>query len=148
MVRPGDSLWVDVLLPAGDELWEEDVREAPRWLGRVWQRALAELGLSADLHTGPPRTGEWGRVACMAGLAPGELSVEGRKVVGLAQRRTRASARFQSIAVLAWEPNELVSLLALGESDRSALREELAVAAVGLAVGAAELKAAFLGALP
>ena len=118
---PGEHVWVDVVLPAGDPLADDDVERATWWLGHAWARALRlELvaegagGLSADasaVPVGTPASGQAasgqaasgpavlhqrgvsdrvaGRVACFAALGPGELSVDGRKVLGISQRRTR-----------------------------------------------------------
>ena len=43
LVVPGDVLWVDVIIPAGDELWDDDVGRASHWLGDLWATALGEL---------------------------------------------------------------------------------------------------------
>ncbi|MFN0092311.1 MAG: lipoyl protein ligase domain-containing protein [Acidimicrobiales bacterium] len=112
LLEPGGAVWVDVVLPAGDPLWDDDVGRAPRWLGRAWARALGELGLpDAVVHPGPHTRGGWADYVCFAGLASGEVLVGGRKVVGVAQRRTRRAVRFQSAALLSWRPAELVALL-------------------------------------
>lgn len=111
LVTPGDALWAEVFLPAGDPLWSDDVRVAFHWLGRVWAGALGRLGLGAGWHDGPLLTSPWSRLVCFAGLGPGEVRVEGRKVVGLSQRRTRTHARFQCCALLRWDPAGLLGLL-------------------------------------
>jgi lipoate-protein ligase A len=41
------------------------------------------------------------------------VTVDGAKVVGLCQRRTRAGALFQCAALLRWDPARLVDLLDL-----------------------------------
>ena len=98
LVRPFDT-WIDVLIGSDDQLWEIDVGKAFTWVGAVWQRALTNLGLEATrIHAGPLKDREWGRVICFAGLGPGEVAgPDGRKIVGLSQRRTRAVARFQTL---------------------------------------------------
>ena len=48
---------------------------------------------------------------CFAGLGPGEVTVDGRKVVGISQRRTRAAARFQCVVLERWDPDAVVALL-------------------------------------
>ncbi|MEQ1787177.1 MAG: hypothetical protein ABL966_09005, partial [Acidimicrobiales bacterium] len=50
LVVPGDVLWVDLVLPAGDPLWEADVGRAFGWVGEAWVAALAELGVTAAAH--------------------------------------------------------------------------------------------------
>ncbi len=49
--------------------------------------------------------------ACFAGLGPGEVTIGGRKAVGISQRRTRAGARFQCVAYERWDPGPLAALL-------------------------------------
>ncbi len=119
---PGNDLWIDVVLPATSRLWVDDVGEAALWLGDVWAATLgtilpdarivvdrgaadATIGQSAlpvRVHRGPLRARDAGRLVCFAGLGPGEVTVAGRKVVGLSQRRTRSSARFQTVMTWSW----------------------------------------------
>jgi lipoate-protein ligase A len=92
-------------------------------------------------------------VVCFAGLGPGEVSVNGRKVVGISQRRSRQGARFQCAALLEWRPQEMVDLFGLKPADRaSADLGERAVGLADLLAGDApspeELAAAFVAALP
>ena len=134
LVRPGELVWVDVDLPSGDPLWDADVGVAFEWLGQVWAAAAADLGAPApSAHRGRMDGGQWGRLVCFAGLGPGEVTVAGRKLVGLAQRRTRAMARFQCGLLRRWNPAALVELLALDDGDRSRAAADLDQAAVGLA---------------
>lgn len=114
LVEPGGVVWVDVLVPAGDPLWQPDVGRAFAWLGRAWATALAHVGVAgAEVYDGPLRQTAWSRAVCFAGLGPGEVTVDGAKVVGLCQRRTRAGALFQCAALLRWDPARLVDLLDL-----------------------------------
>src|SRR5438552_1888677 len=39
LVVPGQMVWADVTVPAGDPLWETDVSRAFWWLGDVWAAA-------------------------------------------------------------------------------------------------------------
>lgn len=94
LVVPDEMLWVDVVIPAHDPLWQADVGAAFDWLGEVWADALG-ADRSTALHLAPPLRADLGRVVCFAGVGRGEVVVDGRKVVGLSQRRTRAWARFQ-----------------------------------------------------
>ncbi|MDQ3757058.1 MAG: hypothetical protein M3394_04340, partial [Actinomycetota bacterium] len=68
------------------------------------------------------------RQVCFAGLGPGEVSVGGRKVVGIAQRRTRFGALFQCAVHRTWDPAPLVARLGLPP----AAVDELAGAAAGV----------------
>jgi lipoate---protein ligase len=130
LLTPGDSLWVDVVLPRHDPLWEEDVGRAAHWLGRAWAGAFEDLGVDAELHTGALHRTRWSRWVCFAGLGPGELRVGGRKLLGLAQRRSREGARFQCVVHRAWEPGPLVALLSLGGA-RADAAAELSTVATG-----------------
>ena len=124
LLRPGGVLWVDVLLPAGDPLWDDDVGRSFRWLGRAW---AAAVGRGAVAHEGPLRSTRWSRLVCFAGLGPGEVTVRGAKAVGISQRRTRSGARFQCAALLVpWDPAPLLDLLALSDEDRVRAAADLA----------------------
>ena len=109
-VTPGGTLWVDVVVPRGDDLWDDDVGRATHWLGDAW---AAAIGDGAVVHRGPMVRTEWSDVVCFAGLGPGEVTVDGRKVVGISQRRTRHAARFQCVAYERWDSQPLVDLLHL-----------------------------------
>lgn len=113
-VEPGGQVWIDILLPRGDALWDDDVNRAAWWVGEAWAAALADAGVDAiEVHRGPHRSGPWGRQVCFAGLGAGEVTVAGRKAVGVAQRRTRAGVRFQCAVLLRWHPARLARLLGL-----------------------------------
>jgi hypothetical protein len=120
LLRPGEVHWVDVVVPREDPLWDDDVGRAFHWLGRAWAGALADLGVAAAVHEGPLVTTRWSRLVCFAGLGPGELTASGAKVVGIAQRRTRAGARFQCAVLRRWDPAATTSLLALDDRARAA----------------------------
>jgi lipoate-protein ligase A len=144
-VAPDDPLWVDVLLPAGDPLWDDDVGRATWWLGAAWAAALAEVGVAgAEVHHGPLACGRLGRLVCFATVGAGEVTVGGQKVVGVSQRRARAGARFQCAAYHGWGPAPLDRLLRLDDDGR----REVAGAAAGTGVAHEALLAAFLRHLP
>jgi lipoate-protein ligase A len=112
LLRPGETVWVDVVVPAGDALWSDDVGRAFWWLGEVWAAALG-LGAGA-VHRGPLVSSRWSRAVCFAGVGPGEVVAgAGGKVVGIAARRTRGWARFQCAVPLAWDAGAYVALLGL-----------------------------------
>ncbi len=149
LVEPGGLVWVDVLVPAADPLWEHDVGWAFAWLGRAWVGALADAGVSgAEAYEGPLVTNAWSRIVCFAGLGPGEVTLEGVKVVGMCQRRARAGALFQCAALLDWQPRRLLDRLALDHDERDRGTNELATAARGLDVEPSILVDAFLDRLP
>lgn len=130
---PGGAVWVDVLLPATDRRWEHDVGRSFRWLGEAWARVVHELGLAdAAAHDGPLLRTPWSDLVCFAGLGPGEVTVDGRKVVGISQRRTRAGARFQCALLQRWDPEPMLDVLTLSPEDRARAVADLADAAVGV----------------
>ena len=147
LVTPADLLWVDVVIPRGDPLWHPDVGRAFLWLGRAWRRALAGCGIAAETYEGAYETGRWGSLVCYAGRGPGEVFVEGRKVVGLSQRRSSTGARFQSGLLRRWEPAELAGLCAPAGPERQALARDLAGCAAGVAVPEDRLLGAFTAAV-
>jgi lipoate-protein ligase A len=113
LLEPGKVLWLDVLLPAGDPLWSDDVSRSTLWLGEAWARALGSCGLTGvEVHSGAMVCTECSSVVCFAGVAPGEVTVAGRKVVGISQRRNRHGARFQCAVLSVWDPIRLLALLA------------------------------------
>ena len=113
LLVPGDVLWVDVLVPA-DAGWTDDVRASMCRLGEVWVAALAAVGVTegVTVHRGGVEGGAWAERVCFAGIGPGEVLLDGRKLVGISQRRTRAGARFQCAVHHRYDPARTVSLLA------------------------------------
>jgi lipoate---protein ligase len=142
MLVPNEVLWLDVLIPTGDPLWSDDVSHASHWLGDVW---VAALGYG-EVHRGPMRRTSWSTLVCFAGLGPGEVTVDGRKLVGISQRRTRAGARFQCAVYSYHDPSVLPALLRLEASERSEVITALAPVATVPSV--TDLLSDFLLALP
>ncbi len=161
LVTPEDPVWIDVWLPVSHPLWSADVGRAFDWLGEVWVEALATTGvtgLSAH-HRGYLSCTRWSSLVCFGGIGTGEVvTADGRKVVGLAQRRNRRGAWFQGACVLRWDPGSLVDVLAMTAEERQASAVELSQAVVGAAelgqspgstpVDRAGIVAAFIDALP
>lgn len=127
LVVPEALVWIDVFIPRDDPLWEADISKSALWLGKVWQATLAEFGVSAEVHQGPYQPGDWGNLVCFAGRAPGEVFIEGKKAVGISQRRTRRGARFQTALARQWNITELSPLLNLPPEDRTRLETETAI---------------------
>jgi lipoate-protein ligase A len=133
LVGTGALLWVDLVLPTGDPLWDADVGRASWWVGAVWAVALEAVGAGpAEVWHGPMQASPWSRMVCFAGLAPGEVTVGAQKVVGISQRRTRQGALFQTATLLRWEPAALMGLLRLDEGDRVRGQVDLEVRAAGV----------------
>lgn len=88
LLRPEDC-WVELWLPSSAREMDPDVRATAYAVGEWWRSALAAVGLCADMHSGDIEHPDEAAVACFAGLGPGELSVGGRKLLGLSQWRAR-----------------------------------------------------------
>ncbi|NLD54149.1 MAG: ligase [Burkholderiaceae bacterium] len=78
------------------------IPDSYRWLGECFQRALARHGViaqtvPADKTWKAPAELAW---ACYAGMSPWEVAIDGRKLVGLAQRRGRHGILFVAGALL------------------------------------------------
>ena len=150
LVAPGGLLWVDLVIPTGDALWQADVGRASWWVGATWASALQNaIGAQADVWRGAMRRSSWSALVCFAGLGPGEVCIDGQKVVGVSQRRTRTAALFQTAALLQWDPAALVTLLRLDGEARIRAASDLAAVARGVGSRfAGPLLDAFLAALP
>ena len=150
LVSPDGPAWADLTIPRSDPLWDDDVGRAAWWVGEVWSAALVVVGVdpaSLRVHRGPMARRSLGAKVCFAGLADGEVVLDGAKVVGVSQRRTREGALFQCALLLDWDPAPLLSALGLPAEEGV-----LDALAVGLrrvlpGVSAAEIEAAFEGAL-
>lgn len=104
LVHPDHSRWVDVVVPRHHPTWSDDVGHAFDWLGRCWVDALRTVLPGIDPaavihHQGALVRTPWSSLLCFAGLGPGEVTVDGSKVVGMSQRRTRGWARFQCLVL-------------------------------------------------
>ncbi|MDQ6524988.1 hypothetical protein RB608_15320 [Nocardioides sp. LHD-245] len=143
-VDPARSVWLDVVVPRDDSRWSDDVRASAYWLGEAWQRALATLGVAAQVYRGGLEQTPWGRLVCFAALGPGEVLVGDRKLVGISQRRTRTGARFQCIAYERWDPYDVLDLVDLSADDRAAAAADLADRAIGVGPHLAALRTAVL----
>lgn len=122
-VTPNNITWIDVIIPRDHELWTDDVNEAFYWIGDWWASALIKQGLSAQVHKGAFVCNDVCKLVCFAGLGPGEVTVDGKKLVGISQRRTREGARFQCALLLEWQPEIYMDALPLEESARGLLNE-------------------------
>jgi lipoate-protein ligase A len=89
LLRP-DDIWVDWWIPAEDARWAKDVRTSSNQTGSWWAQALGEVieGV-VSVHEGSLAGDPALRLVCFAGRGPGEVFVDGEKVVGLTQWRVR-----------------------------------------------------------
>ncbi len=114
LLRP-DDCWIELWLPATSAAERGDVRSTAYRAGGWWKVALADLGVSAVPHHGGLLDADQGAVACFAGLGPGELTVDGRKLVGLSQWRAHEGALVSSI-LSARPPEDLAAYLRRGSA--------------------------------
>lgn len=115
-VHPTESLWIDIVLPRGDALWNDDIGKSMWWIGEWWASLLAGEGVVAtQVHRGAFERNEWSDLVCFAGRGSGEVFFDGlfkhRKIVGISQRRTRDYARFQCITYFQWDAALHASML-------------------------------------
>ena len=133
-VSPSDSVWIDVTIGRDDPLWIDDISTSMLWLGDVFVRAL-QPWVRAETFRGPFDNGLDGRTVCFASESPGEVFVNGDKLVGISQRRGRNGARLQCVLYRQWNPQSWVPALANPE-----VRERISAMKVAtLDVPAAEL---------
>lgn len=130
-----DLLSCDVLVPAGHPLLAGDLSAVYLRIGHAWAAALRGLGLpEVAVRTGPTQARTRGTpreqllaAVCYATVGRGEVSVRGRKVVGLAQRRRRPGALVQCGLLRRWRPERLLEILGADPDD-----PEIAAAAAGV----------------
>lgn len=150
LVTEESIVWVDLILPAGHDLWETDVGKAGWWVGSAWAAALESLSVPGDITVWKERlrSTDWSSRVCFAGVGPGEVLIDGKKAVGISQRRTRSAALFQSAVLIDWRPGDLVRLLALDPDSRGRAAADLESSAIAVGRSPADLLEAFLAALP
>ena len=114
LLVPGQHVWIDIWLPAGDPLWRDDVVVAAEWLGEAYALAFADAGMrDLSVHRGPASHDALSRKVCFLGRGPGEVFCQGRKLVGVSQRRTRDWVRFQTILHRRFFAEQTAALLAV-----------------------------------
>lgn len=146
LLVPGEVVWVDLILPAGASGWSDDVHRPMVWFGKGLAAAFESLGVTTAVHGGAMRSTPWSRLVCFDGLGAGELTVDGAKLVGISQRRTRAAARLQACWYTRYDASRLVELLSV-EVDASVL-STVATVDADVAVAVPDLLAAALAADP
>lgn len=113
LLVPGGVTWVDVIVPRDAPGWATDLHAPMRWLGEHLARVLRELmpHHRIDVHGGRPVTTRWSSLVCFDGVGAGEVLLDGAKLVGISQRRTRHAARLQCCWYSSYDPAALVDLL-------------------------------------
>lgn len=126
LVEPSSMCWFDVVVPAGDVLWDDDVGRAFHWLGNAIADALHGLGShDARVHTGAMLHGLFAREVCFLSTGPGEVLASGRKVVGISQRRRKSGAVFHCSVLTAPDAQDVTDLTVLGSEAKQALSRRL-----------------------
>lgn len=149
LLAPGAQVWADMWVPAGDELWADDPRAAASVAGEWWARALEPSVGPLEVWRGGLVPG--GRqLVCFAGIGPGEVRARGKKVVGLAQWRSREGTLVHGCAYRRWDPRPLAELLTVPREEGAALVGSLVGAAAGIdELGASDWRAeSLVAALP
>lgn len=151
LVGRGLQAWVDVFVPRQDPLYVEDVGSSFGFLGVAWRAALAKSGAAPDdalaVADAPLSRSPWTRRICFTATAPGEVTLSGRKIVGISQRRERGGAWFHSLVPLRETGSELVSYLALSAEERAEAAALLSARATHVAAAVSALEEALLAAL-
>jgi lipoate-protein ligase A len=62
--------------------------------------------VNGSVYTGAFESGHDGRTVCFASTSPGEVFVDGHKLVGISQRRGRNGARLQCVLYRQWNPRQ------------------------------------------
>jgi lipoate-protein ligase A len=128
-------LGLDVALPTRHRLLDSDIVEAYRWLGQVWVSTLRSIGITthlvsiAEARDAPPPdpvVAAGMRAACFGSISPYEVTVGGRKLVGLAQVRRRAGGLLSSGIHLDFDAETLARLLG-GDAQLAAALHDAAI---------------------
>ncbi len=148
LLRPGAQVWADLWVPRDDPLWSQEPRASAIVVGEWWARALGSERLSVHRGSSVPAPGS--DAVCFAGVGPGEVTWCGRKVVGLAQWRSREGVLVHGCAYRRWDAAEIADLLSYPVETRRALAAAIEHAAVGFddVVSARWSADALLAALP
>jgi lipoate-protein ligase A len=135
LVAPGAQCWLDVFLPPDDPLVDVDVARTAWWLGEVWAAALTGfLGHDAHLgvHRGPSERNKWSARACFGALGPGEVTLDGRKLVGISQRRASSGVWLHSMGLLCFDAARLAAMLCEDREEERELADHLSHLAASL----------------
>jgi len=130
------TLLVDLAVPAGHPLAPEDVTEAYRPVGEAVRDALAGLGVGCrtvavdEARAMSEARRAAARRACWAGISPYEIVLDdGRKLVGLAQRRRRGAVLHQIAVPVTTAPARVADHLVDGDDLADALAATAMLAA-------------------
>ena len=144
-VDPHTLFWIDLFVPRGHHLWNDDIEVASIWMGGVWRNALDSLGVDSQIHDRPFVKDSLAELVCFGGRAPGELLIRKKKILGISQRRTKQGVRFQCALSLGWRPEEWVDLFTA--SSIKDLESAIFAAGTSVRVDRNEVLPAFMQAL-
>jgi lipoate-protein ligase A len=152
LLRPDAVVWIDLVLPRGAV--PDDIRASMEWAGERWRDALIAVGADEVgprdrlvVHRGGMVASPWSDLVCFAGVGPGEVLVDGHKLVGLSQRRTRHGVRVQGQAHRRGLVSAMPRLFAV-DVPTDAVPESAVLADVGAGdVGDAALAAALVASM-
>ena len=130
LLYPGAQVWADLWVPRGDPLWTAEPRASAIAVGEWWARALGSERVSVHRGSSVPAPGS--DAVCFAGVGPGEVMWGRRKVVGLAQWRSREGVLVHGCAYRRWDPVTIADLLSRPPATRRALAAAMEDAATGL----------------
>lgn len=109
IVPHGDDLTYSVIVAASHPLFEKSSLEIYHYIHAAIRQVLSTSGIAATVVEAPfARTSD----ACFANPVRADLLVEGRKIAGAAQRRTRAGLLHQGSIQLKLRADEFLPQLA------------------------------------
>ncbi|MGH9303839.1 MAG: lipoyl protein ligase domain-containing protein [Acidimicrobiales bacterium] len=140
-VSPASQLWIDFFVPRRDRFFESDVGRSFDWVGNAWacaiRRALGADGAVSVVERGSQGDGAFGRSLCFVQVVRGEVTLDGRKVVGCSERRDRGGAWIHTMAGLEPTFDKLAFLLATSARRRREAARALAAGSTVLPGGSA-----------
>lgn len=148
LLQPGAQVWVDLWVPRQDPLWSVEPSQSAARVGGWWAASLAPMvepvGVALTVRQRAARDPGaavgpgGGALVCFAEVGAGEVVAAGRKLVGLAQWRSREGALVHGCAYRSWDAAAIAELVVaspapLGDGgSRAGAARELQGRAVGL----------------
>lgn len=144
-IDPDTAVWIDFFIPTGHNWFDSDLTATFLRVGELWLTALFLCGIEGSVYAGrPDASDDLANRACFGGLGWGEITVNGSKVVGLSQRRTRDGARVQCLADISGNSARVGDYLDLTAAESSVLSARCGVPVSSEAAIAARLRAVLL----
>ncbi len=128
-VLHAEELTYSLVVPAGPSSFSPRPHQVYQTASHCFRRALALLGLPAELETSErgqsPPARSVGGIPCFAASARHELKLHGKKILGSAQRRYPGAVLQHGSLLLGPAHLKLTSFLSLGEEEKRRLHELL-----------------------